>query len=95
MAIINLPTGYDVESFATKEAFSAHMKANILKGLDTQLGRVTFEDPMGTGEDQWVARMKVTKKVLQQVMDRINADTGCNEAVDAEVLDEVWEGCRD
>lgn len=88
MAIINLPTGYDVEAFATKEAFSAHMKANILKGLDTQLGRVTFED-------QWVARMKVTKKVLQQVMDRINADTGCNEAVEADLLDEVWQGCRD
>ena len=95
MAIINLPTGYDIECFATKEAFRAHMESNILRGLDTQLGRITFEDPMGTGEDQWVARMKVTKKVLGEIMDRINTDSGSNEAVESEVLDEIWEACRD
>ena len=94
MAIINVPTGYSDGDFSTREAFVAHMKANILTGLKVKLGRITKEDPDGEG-DQWIARMEVRKKDLSEILTRINIDHGAAEAVDPDVLEEVWQGCRD
>lgn len=94
MAIINVPTGYSDSDFSTREAFTAHMKANVLTGLKAKLGRITMDDVDGEG-DQWIARMEVTKKDLREILTRINLDHGAAEAVDPEVLEEVWEACRD
>ena len=94
MAIINVPTGYSDSDFSACEAFVAHMKVNVLTGLKVKLGRITKEDPDGEG-DQWIARMAVSKKDLREILTRINLDHGAAEAVDPEVLEEIWRGCRD
>jgi len=93
MAIINIHTGYSSSDFPTYAAFETHMLVTILPGLKVKLGRITKED---TEEgDQWIVRMAVRKKDLKEILTRINIDHGAAEAVDPEVLEEVWQGCRD
>jgi len=94
MAIINVPTGYSSSDFPTYAALETHMLVTILSGLKVKLGRITKEDLDGEG-DQWIARMAVSKKDLKEILTRINIDHGAAEAVDPEVLEEVWQGCRD
>jgi len=93
MAIINVPTGYSTSDFPTYAALETHMLVTILPGLKVKLGRITKED---TEEgDQWIARMAVSKKDLKEILTRINIDHGATETVDPDVLEEVWQGCRD
>lgn len=91
MAIINIFTGYSADDFATMQDVAKHFNEKLASGTKVTAGRIDLQ--MGKwGDEEWVVRVKTTKKELSEIMARIMTDHGeqVNELDLEDLVDEVW-----